>query len=176
MPLLAKLIMTGLIGDVLRQYPDISFWLDQGFLSYDKFVNKPGNYMPVLGSESYTDGTVEEILRFKGRFVLSLDHRGDEQLGAQCLFSASQLWPKNIIVMTLARVGSGQGPDFVRLSQYCSQYPEKSIIAAGGVRNVEDLLVLQQMGVKQALVASALHTGHLTARDIDCFAGKKIPR
>ena len=165
-----------LIGELLRQYPNIDFWLDQGFLPYGKFVNKPGNYMPVLGSESYNDGTVAEILRFKGQFVLSLDHSGDEQLGAQRLFAPSPLWPRDIIVMTLARVGSGQGPDIARLSRYCAQHPDGNIIAAGGVRDAQDLLALRQIGVKRVLVASALHGGNLSVDDINNLAGKKIPR
>jgi phosphoribosylformimino-5-aminoimidazole carboxamide ribotide isomerase len=41
-----------------------------------------------------------------------------------------------------------------------------NIFAAGGVRNMEDLLTLKQLGVFGALVASALHNGRIKSADI----------
>jgi phosphoribosylformimino-5-aminoimidazole carboxamide ribotide isomerase len=56
-------------------------------------------------------------------------------------------------------VGSFQGPDIIQLTQFCRRYPEKNFIAAGGVRDLADLLQLKAIGIKQVLVASALHSG-----------------
>ena len=44
-------------------------------------------------------------------FVLSLDFRGETFLGPQGLLDDAALWPHRVIVMTLARVGGGEGPD-----------------------------------------------------------------
>jgi phosphoribosylformimino-5-aminoimidazole carboxamide ribotide isomerase len=76
------------------------------------------------------------------------------------------LWPETIIIMTLNRVGSNQGPDLDKLNWFCSQYPHKHFIAAGGIRNTADLLALKQVGVQQALIASALHSGAIGRKDI----------
>jgi uncharacterized protein related to proFAR isomerase len=42
---------------------------------------------------------------------------------------------------------------------------------AGGVRNVEDLLQLKQLGVAGVLVASALHNGTIKNTDIEKLMG-----
>ena len=71
--------------------------------------------------------------------------------------------------MTLERVGSNQGPDLNKLTEFCRQYPDKNFIAAGGIRNKQDLIALCEVGIHQALVASALHSGTIKAEDIAGF-------
>ena len=78
-------------------------------------------------------------------------------------------WPRDVIVMTLARVGSGAGPDLARLSEIQAKAPQRSIYAAGGVRDVADLAALSKLGVAGALVATSLHDGRLTGADIANF-------
>lgn len=163
-----------LIHDVLVAFPKITFWLDQGYRPYNCRPNYM-NSLPVLGSESYQDESLSEIGSFKGNFILSLDYKGDDALGAQRLFNDPALWPQDIIIMTLARVGSASGPDFKKLKRFCQRYPDKNFIAAGGVRGGDDLLALQTLGVTQALVASALHLGKLSADDIAVLQAKKYP-
>lgn len=145
-----------LISDVLACFPQISFWIDSGYQRYKQY---PGNYVPVLGSECYSDETLSELDAFNKRFILSLDYSAIEALGSKILFSNHDLWPDTIIVMTLNRVGSHQGPDLDKLNRFCRQYPHKNFIAAGGIRDVNDIKALKQAGIQQALVASALHSG-----------------
>jgi phosphoribosylformimino-5-aminoimidazole carboxamide ribotide isomerase len=163
------------INVVLRCYPQIMFWVDQGYRPYSKRASHLKNYMPVLGSESYCEDTVAELNAFNGNFVLSLDYKDNQMLGAKSLFDNSALWPKDIIVMTLDHVGSTKGPNFEKLRGFAQRFPEKNFIAAGGVRSAQDLMTLQHMGVEQALVASALHSGQLSATDIVGFQAKKYP-
>jgi phosphoribosylformimino-5-aminoimidazole carboxamide ribotide isomerase len=165
-----------IINALLCCYPQIEFWVDQGYRPQAKPISPLKNHMPVLGSESYCDDTVAELKAFKRRFVLSLDYKDDAILGAKSLLDNTNLWPMDIIIMTLDQVGSAKGPDFDKLSRFCQQYPEKNFIAAGGVRNSEDLRALQAMGIKRVLLASALHSGAVVATDIAYFSGKKIPR
>jgi len=152
-----------LITDVLTSFPHIQFWIDRGYQRYKKY---PGNYLPVLGSECYSDETVLELKTFNNRFILSLDYSISGTLGAKSLFSDQSLWPDTIIIMTLNSIGSHQGPDLEKLNGFCRQYPHKFFIAAGGIRNTADLQALKQVGVKQALIASALHSGAITRQDI----------
>lgn len=164
-----------LIDELLARFPELTFWVDSGYQSHSQCRGRPGNYMPVLGSESFQDETIDEIKAFDNNFILSLDYSSSSALGARSLFSDPSLWPDHIIIMTLARVGSHQGPDLDRLTQFCRQYPDKNFIAAGGVRNKQDLADLSEIDVKQALVASALHSGHLNADDIKNLQTKKYP-
>jgi len=120
----------------------------------------------VLGTESYGDEQLAELARFNQRFILSLDYAAATPLGAGRLFNDSDLWPERIIVMTLAKVGSNSGPDFDKLRHYTRHYPSKNFIAAGGIRDAGDLRRLAEIGVNQALVASSLHSGAISADDI----------
>ncbi|TAN66068.1 MAG: nickel transporter [Methylobacter sp.] len=164
-----------LITEVLTRFPQITFWVDKGYQTYAEDVPFPENILPVLGSESYRNETISEIKAYKNNFILSLDYSNSNTLGAESLFSDSTLWPKNIIIMTLERVGSDYGPDLEKLTEFCKQYPNKNFIAAGGIRNKRDLMALSEAGIHQALVASALHSGAIKTKDIKT-TGKKIPR
>jgi phosphoribosylformimino-5-aminoimidazole carboxamide ribotide isomerase len=155
-----------LITDVLIRFPHITFWIDQGYQKYDHNLYYPGNRLPVLGSESYRNETVPEIKAYKNNFILSLDFSSSDTLGATSLFCDPFFWPENIIIMTLNRVGSNHGPDLDKLTAFCKQYPDKNFIAAGGIRNKQDLIALTEAGVHHALVASALHSGSIKAEDI----------
>jgi phosphoribosylformimino-5-aminoimidazole carboxamide ribotide isomerase len=152
-----------LISDVLAYFPHILFWVDSG---YQRCKKHPDNYLPVLGSECYSDETLSELDAFEKRFILSLDYSISETLGAKSLFSNQDLWPETIIIMALNRVGSNQGPDLDRLNWFCRQYPHIHFIAAGGIRDVNDLQDLKQAGVQKALIASALHSGAISREDI----------
>lgn len=152
-----------LITKVLACFQNIQFLIDKGYQRSKIF---PVNYLPVLGSECYNDETVTELNAFNNRFILSLDYSKSEKLGANRLFSDPDLWPQTIIIMTLNRVGSNQGPDLAKLSRFCKKYPDKHFIAAGGIRNCSDLDALKCVGVKQALIASALHSGAIRQDEI----------
>lgn len=150
-----------LIFKVLNDFPNITFWIDAGYQTAKVF---PKNYLPVLGSECFTDGNFFELVNFNKQFVLSLDFSGDgEMLGAKKFFTQTHNWSENVIVMTLSRVGSLQGVAIDLLKQFKHDYPQKNFIAAGGVQNVLELKQLKEMGINQVLVASALHSGAITA-------------
>jgi phosphoribosylformimino-5-aminoimidazole carboxamide ribotide isomerase len=158
-----------LIADVLTRYPQIMFWIDKGYQKYDEGLPTASNTLPVLGSESYRNDTVSEIKAHRNNFILSLDYSNTNALGPDSLFSDPSFWPKNIIIMTLDRVGSNHGPDLNKLAEFCRRYPDNNFIAAGGIRNKQDCMLLSKAGVHQALVASALHSRAIKPEDIAEF-------
>jgi phosphoribosylformimino-5-aminoimidazole carboxamide ribotide isomerase len=74
-----------------------------------------------------------------------------------------------VIVMTLAAVGGGGGPDLERLRQVIGLADGRAVYAAGGVRGRGDLLDLQTLGCAGVLVASALHDGRLGQAELAAF-------
>lgn len=164
-----------LIDSVLKHFPDTMFWIDSGYPLYDHRFRQYGNYLPVLGSESFQDRQVAEIKKLNHRFILSLDYSATGEMGAKSLFSEENLWPERIIVMSLPRVGSNLGPDNGLLTAYRKKHPDRQIIAAGGVRSSEDLKALDRIGINHALIASALHNGMLSAEEISHLQAKKYP-
>ena len=74
---------------------------------------------------------------------------------------------REIIVLDVARVGSGLGPDVEMLERIMNTItPAQRLIAGGGIRNIEDLRLLAAMGIEGALMATALHDGRLGATDV----------
>jgi phosphoribosylformimino-5-aminoimidazole carboxamide ribotide isomerase len=164
-----------LLGEVLAAFPHIMFWIDGGYPLCNNDFQQLANYCPILGSESFQDENIPEIKQFENNFILSLDYSATGEIGAKTLFSKQELWPENVIIMSLPRVGSNLGPDLDRLAYYRKHHPQKKIIAAGGIRDKEDLRTLEQIGIDQALVATALHNGKIAPDDIATNRQKNTP-
>jgi phosphoribosylformimino-5-aminoimidazole carboxamide ribotide isomerase len=71
-----------------------------------------------------------------------------------------------IVVIDLARVGSSTGVDRALIQGVRAAAPGVTLAAGGGIRGVEDLEVLADLGCEAALVASALHDGRIRAGDV----------
>lgn len=148
----------------------IELWIDAGIASRKaarSILAAPVTTL-IVGSESIERTAEFESIASEAplRTVLSLDFRGEEFMGPRRLLDDETLWPDRIIVMTLARVGSGEGPDLERLASIIMRGGKRKVYAAGGVRNRADLMALRQAGAAGVLVASALHEGAITAQDI----------
>jgi phosphoribosylformimino-5-aminoimidazole carboxamide ribotide isomerase len=165
-------------GDNLRalrriraEFPGLSLWVDSGAAENSALEALIGSDLiaPVIGSESQRDSGLIARHRDSSRIVLSLDFRGDAFQGPTEVLAEPQLWPRRVIVMTLARVGSGAGPDLARLAAIRRIAEGREIYAAGGVRNGADLCALKATGVAGALIATALHEGRVTRADLDAI-------
>lgn len=124
----------------------------------------------VLGSESQAETALLDRLApdaAAGRVILSLDFQGDRFLGPEAILAATAAWPAEVIVITLARVGAGQGPDLDRLRAIRARAPARRIYAGGGVRDSDDLAALRRAGIAGALVATALHDGRIGRAEIE---------
>jgi phosphoribosylformimino-5-aminoimidazole carboxamide ribotide isomerase len=163
---------TALLASLLDGLPDMEIWLDAGFTSpsaaaavLDALPAKGDRIVPVIASESLQDAN--DISGFTDRWpraLLSLDQRKGAPLGAASCWSESHLWPQQVIVMTLDRVGSFEGPDLDLLAQVRSRAGAgRSVIGAGGIRSVADLEAAAQAGADAWLIASALHDGRIPA-------------
>jgi phosphoribosylformimino-5-aminoimidazole carboxamide ribotide isomerase len=73
---------------------------------------------------------------------------------------------REVIVLDLARVGSGEGPDVALIAAIHAAFGDLELLAGGGVRDVEDLVSLANAGAAGALVATALHSGVIGPREL----------
>lgn len=145
-----------LIDCAIANNPEVIFWVDDGKKMQDFSASNLSNYKQVFGSENQN----QCIHPYNQDSILSLDFFPNKgYTGPEQLLKNPILWPQNIIVMTLDKVGKNTGPDFEKLTFFQKKHPEKNIIAAGGIRNITDLLHLKKMGIRYALIASALHSG-----------------
>ena len=163
-------------SDALRRIglgcPGVSLWVDNGIADAGAAARwlSAGVGSLVLGSETQSDPSLIRGLAADERVILSLDFRGAAFQGPPAILDMPSAWPARVIVMTLARVGSGAGPDVDRLSAVRAVASGRRIYAAGGVRDGADLTALAGAGIAGALVATALHDGRLRRADIDALA------
>jgi phosphoribosylformimino-5-aminoimidazole carboxamide ribotide isomerase len=131
----------------------------------------------VVGLETlHSLDALASICRGPDPVAFSLDLRNGVPLsagGACCGESAAGIASRAekagvgaIIVLDVARVGRGEGPDLRMLHQVRRVAENTPVLAAGGVRDLADLRALARAGCAGALVASALHDGRLTAADV----------
>jgi phosphoribosylformimino-5-aminoimidazole carboxamide ribotide isomerase len=159
------------LGRIHAELPTLQMWVDNGAADSAALEALIGADLrtPVIGSESQRDSTL--IARHSGseRVVLSLDFRGKAFQGPPEILAEPKLWPQRVIVMTLARVGGGAGPDLKRFAALRSIGGGREIYVAGGVRDVADLLALKAAGASGALIATALHERRIVAADLEAM-------
>jgi phosphoribosylformimino-5-aminoimidazole carboxamide ribotide isomerase len=81
-----------------------------------------------------------------------------------------------ILVLDLARVGSGRGVDSELVVALRRTYPDAELLAGGGVASRGELERLADLGLDAALVATALHTGRLGRIDLEAVRRRAAPR
>ncbi|VAX41787.1 hypothetical protein MNBD_PLANCTO02-73 [hydrothermal vent metagenome] len=77
---------------------------------------------------------------------------------------------ERIILLDLKQVGVNEGMSTLPLCEkLLKRFPYLNIITGGGVRSIDDLQPLVNVGVSGLLIASALHNGTITKTDIQTF-------
>lgn len=158
-----------LCRDLSSALPQTALWIDAGFSNVtDCAFWLPLGATLVIGSESlrFAEDWQELRATFGESLMLSLDFDAEGQRGPKALFAESAHWPDRIIVMSLDRVGTGDGPDIERLRRVVERAGSRSVYASGGMRTIGDLEAAAKAGAGGALIATALHRGTVTQNEI----------
>ena len=128
----------------------------------------------VIGTETLQNKSfVGEAVKVFGsdRVIVSLDLRGDKVLvklgfngctDPMCLLKEFKaMGVSQVIVLDLARVGSGEGVGVDFMKKVLAEVP-LNLYVGGGVRDIRDLLELRDAGISGALVATSLHSGKIS--------------
>jgi len=166
-----------LASQIAEALPGVTLWVDDGTPPREVLARRrtiPPGVVPVIGAEAVQSPVDVAALRALSAdgYVLSLDFMGERFAGAAEVLAEPEYWPYCLIVMTLARVGAGMGPDLRRVAETVAQAAGRAVYAAGGVRDVRDIEALGEVGAAGVLVASALHAGKITAGDLQKIAGR----
>ncbi|MGJ0508450.1 MAG: HisA/HisF-related TIM barrel protein [Methylocystis sp.] len=162
------------ILDIAEAVAPARLWVDAGWTQAADAApwRQSDSIDLVFGSETLKSAQEALALRDDPRAILSLDVSTQGVLGDPRLHADAAFWPARVIVMTLARVGAGQGPDVSLLREIGARAGRRRVYAAGGVRGLDDLRSLKAAGAAGALIATALHEGRLTAADLAALAGR----
>ncbi|NLO29934.1 MAG: phosphoribosylformimino-5-aminoimidazole carboxamide ribotide isomerase [Methanosarcina mazei] len=125
----------------------------------------------VIGTETGTLEVIKDsISRNPGRISVSIDIKHGKLLKQdpkipedpfEIVKILNRLPLKDLIFLDLDRVGTASGfdPEFLRKLAESSAH---DVLLAGGVRGMKDLFALDSLGIKGALVATAIHSGEVS--------------
>jgi phosphoribosylformimino-5-aminoimidazole carboxamide ribotide isomerase len=165
-------------------------WVDAGIRSADEahaaLENGAGRLvigLETLPSWETFDSLCREVGSERTAFSLDLRHgtplAGSVEIAVQrpesLVVRAVDAGATAVIVLDLARVGTGTGLDLGLLARVRAAAPGITLIAGGGVRGRDDLVRLRDSGCDAALVATALLNGQLTADIIRAFRTLPMP-
>lgn len=80
----------------------------------------------------------------------------------------------SVLVLDLGRIGTGCGADLGLIEALRRRFPAIRLLAGGGVLARRDLDRMRDAGCDGALLASAIHTGTITAADLAAIAGVPV--
>jgi phosphoribosylformimino-5-aminoimidazole carboxamide ribotide isomerase len=157
-------------------------WLDAGVSSADRARHALdlGATRVVVGLETLPSyHALAEVCSAVGgdRVAFSLDLRAGDPVVASggippgepahvVAAHAADAGAGAMIVIDLARVGTGAGLDIGLIGRVRVAAPGLTLLAGGGIQGLEDLARLADSGCDGALVATALHNGRLGAADL----------
>jgi len=132
----------------------------------------------IIGTETLPSASlVAEAVGLFGseKVVVSLDLMGERvisgfELGAlkdpvALLREFQEAGVSQIIVLDLCRVGSGEGVNVPFLREVLRNI-KVNVYVGGGVRDVKDLMELKGVGVFGVLLATALHSGKISLKEL----------
>jgi len=167
------------LGEIKQRF-NFTMMVDAGAATLNDALNliQQGFDYVVVGTETLRSlDALKDIIDspIKERIIVSLDVKYQRTLsscvelsGLEPLKAANLLYGygvRRLILLELDRVGTLQGPNLNLLREAC-KIPFDGVFSGGGVRDKDDLWALKKLGLSGALVASALHTGRLTLKDL----------
>ena len=165
---------TALIQSLVKQFAEITFWIDTGLcdrIDYQTLYQWGNNVVPIIATETFMD--IQFLKKLHPRdYVLSLDFKNHTLLGNQILLTEHSLWSERVLLLSLDAIHQGR-PDFEILDQVLTQVHKQTmrqksicshLILGGGIRNTNDIALLQKKGLTGVLLATALYEGKLFSK------------
>jgi phosphoribosylformimino-5-aminoimidazole carboxamide ribotide isomerase len=161
-----------LINKFAIKYKECEFWVDAGIqqILTRKLDDMSKNIKYILGSENNIAlHDYEETIKSNPSILLSLDFNENGLINNSYLLNNSSIWPKKVIVMMLHRVGSNDGVDTKHLENIVALNKNSEIYVAGGIKNSNDIKILNSKNIKGCLIATALHQQKITKKELNLF-------
>lgn len=150
---LGKGVSRCVVGSLAVREPDVvKSWLDEFgadaiVIALDVRIEAAGR--PVLTTQGWTEETDTSLW--------------------ECLDEFEAAGAKHILCTDVLRDGTLTGPNFDLYAEILNRYPAQQLQASGGVRNIDDLELLRELGVPAAISGKALLDGRITAEEIRSF-------
>ena len=150
---LGKGVSRCVVGSLAVREPDVvAAWLDEFgadaiVIALDVRIEAAGR--PVLTTQGWTEETDTSLW--------------------ECLDDYEKSGVKHVLCTDVLRDGTLTGPNFDLYADILNRYPALQLQASGGVRDIDDLELLRELGVPAAITGKALLDGRITAKEIHSF-------
>ena len=164
------------VGGGIRSRDDVADWLDKGVsrcVVGSLAVQEPELVMSWLEAFGPDAIVIALDVRIEARERPMLTTQGwteesDISLW-ECLDDFEQAAIKHVLCTDVMRDGTLTGPNFELYSEILNRYPSLQLQSSGGVRDIDDLNLLRELGVPAAIIGKALLDGKITAEEIRSF-------
>ncbi len=164
------------LGGGIRDRDDVAGWLNAGVTRC--VIGSVAIYEPQVVA-----GWIKEF--GADHIVLALDVRLDDE-GTPVLTAKGwtedagvTLWKAlddyaasgaiHVLCTDVSRDGAMEGPNFHLYAEILQRYPTLQLQASGGVRDIEDLEMLRELGVPAAITGRALLDGEISEAEVSSF-------
>ncbi len=157
------------IASIKALYPALELWVDAGISNnVELSLWQKLDIHLIVGSENFANiGDYTSLNIQDKNYILSLDFMPLGYQGPTELLTNTEYWPQDVIVMSLSNVGANNGVNVDLMQKTIARAKGFNIIAAGGIRNADDLVMLKEMKVSAALLATALHQKQISTEQLE---------
>lgn len=74
---------------------------------------------------------------------------------------------RQVICTDISRDGMLEGPNFELYTTLQSEFPEVDITVSGGISSLDDIVRLDDMGLRSVIVGKAIYEGRVTLKDLE---------
>ncbi len=168
--------LTVQLGGGIRERDDVARWLDAGVTRCvvgSVAINQPETVKQWL-REFGVDAIVLALdIKLNDSAVPMLTTQGwTEDSGVSlwdCIDTYRDVGAQHVLCTDVARDGAMTGPNFALYTDILARYSGLALQASGGVRNIDDLHKLRDLGVPAAITGRALLDGEITATEVASF-------
>ena len=157
------------IASIKERYPALELWVDAGISNNTELHFWQGlDNRLIIGSENFANIADYASLNIQDKnYILSLDFMPLGYQGPIELLTNTEYWPQDVIVMSLSNVGANHGVNIDLMRETIARAKGFNIIAAGGIRDADDLVMLKEMGASATLLATALHQKQISTEQLE---------
>jgi phosphoribosylformimino-5-aminoimidazole carboxamide ribotide isomerase len=164
------------VGGGIRSHDDVAGWLEKGVsrcVVGSLAVREPElvmSWLEEFGPEAIVIALDVRIEARKRPMLTTQGWTEESDISLwECLDEFEQVAIKHVLCTDVMRDGTLTGPNFELYSEILNRYPSLQLQSSGGVRDIDDLNLLRELGVPAAITGKALLDGKITAEEIRSF-------
>ncbi len=164
------------LGGGIRGRDDVAGWLDAGVARC--VIGSVAIYEPQVVAGWMDEFGPDHIVlaldvRLDGEGVPLLTAKGWTEESGVTLWESLDAYAASgaihVLCTDVSRDGAMEGPNFHLYAEILQRYPTLQLQASGGVRDIEDLEMLRELGVPAAITGRALLDGEISEAEVSSF-------